>query len=340
MERQIVDAEATAPGFGEGGLNQHQHGKKNRKRTDQERITEHDPAPGPQRDHPPFATLAGDGGVAPAAQYPALQPEHQDGNGKQRHRVGRGFLDPDRIFEKLPELRRYHVETGGQCDQRRRAEQCDGFEETYDDAADDRRRHQRQRNPQRGAQRAGAEDIRRIFHFRRHQIERRTGEHEGVGKRRHGDHQDQARHRIDIEDAVSGAGQCHPDLVEPAGIRAGQKNPADRTEIGRRHKGGEHHQPNERLGRHIGTGDRPRDRDAEAGGKQGDPDAKFQRVGQRLEMSDIAIGSPVIGERKASGIGLLQARNDQPQNRIQHQEDEQGDQRQPQQDAGVETLQS
>jgi hypothetical protein len=171
-------------------------------------------------------------------------------------------------------------------------------------------------------------------------IERRTGEHKAVRKRRHGDDQNQARHRIDIEYAVPGTGQRHPHLVEPSGIRARQQDPPDGAEIGRRHEGSEHHQPNERLGRHIRARNRPGDRDAEAGGEQRDPNAKFERVGQRLQMANVAISSAVIGKRKASGIDLLQARNDQPQYRIQHQEGQHGDQRQPQQHAGVETPQS
>ena len=276
VKRQIVEAEPAAPGLGKGGLEQHHHGKKNRKRADEQRIAEHGPAPGPQRDHPAFAALAGDGGVAFATEQGALQPEHQDGNGKQRHCIGRRFLDADRIFEKLPKLRRDHVEAGRQCDQRGRAEQCDRFQKADDDAADDRRRHQRQCYPQRRPERAGAQYIRGIFHFRRHQVERGTREHKSVWKRRHGYDQDQARHRIDIENAVPGAGQRHPDLVEPSGIRARQENPADGAEIGRRHKSGEHHQPNERLARHIRARNRPRDRNAKQRGEQGDADAEFQ----------------------------------------------------------------
>src|ERR1700722_1949911 len=57
-------------------------------------------------------------------------------------------------------------------------------------------------------------------------------------------------------------------------------------------------------------------------------------------MPYVAIGHPVIGEGEAPGVGLLQARDDQPQNRIQDQEGQHRDQRQPQQHAGVETLQS
>src|SRR5450631_1174418 len=57
-------------------------------------------------------------------------------------------------------------------------------------------------------------------------------------------------------------------------------------------------------------------------------------------MPEVAIGHPVIGEGKASAIGLLQAGDDQPQDRIQNQEGQHRNQRQPKQHAGVETLQS
>ena len=68
VQRQVVQREAAAPGFRERGLQQHQHRQENRQRADEQRIAEHHPAPGPERDHPPLAALAGDRGVAPAAQ--------------------------------------------------------------------------------------------------------------------------------------------------------------------------------------------------------------------------------------------------------------------------------
>jgi hypothetical protein len=57
-------------------------------------------------------------------------------------------------------------------------------------------------------------------------------------------------------------------------------------------------------------------------------------------MPNVAIGNPVVGEGEVSGVGLLQAGDDQPQNRVQYQESQYGDQRQPQQDTGVQTPQS
>ena len=116
---------------------------------------------------------------------------------------------------------------------------------------------------------------------------------------------------------LSRAGQRHPDPVEPAGVRPGEQDPADRAEIGRDDEGAEHHQPDEALGRHVGARHRPGDRHAEHGGEHRDAGAELQRVPQRLQVARAAVGLDVVGEREAAGLGLLEARDDQPHHRAQ-----------------------
>jgi hypothetical protein len=94
------------------------------------------------------------------------------------------------------------VKARRQRDQSRGAEQRNGFEKADDEAAQDCRQHQRQRHLKGGAQNSGAEDVCRVLHLGRHQIESRASEHEHVRKRGDGDHDDETGHGIDVEYAV------------------------------------------------------------------------------------------------------------------------------------------
>ena len=104
-----------------------------------------------------------------------------------------------------------------------------------------------------------------------------------------------------------GAGQRHPDLVEPAGIRPGEQDPADRAEIGRDDEGAEHHQPDEALRRHVGARDRPGERHAEQAGQHRDAGAEHAACstapaggarGRRPRHSSASVSRPVSGSWK------------------------------------------
>ena len=228
------------------------------------------------------------------------------------------------------------MEARRQRDQRGCAEQRDRLEEADDQPAHDRRHHQRQGDAQCGLERAGAQDVGGVLHLRGDEVERRIDEDEDVRKRRDRDHEDQSRHGIDVEHAVAGAGRRHPQFVEPAGVGAGEQDPADRAEIGRRDEGAEHHEAHEGFRRHVGARDRPCDGNPEHAGEQGDPDAELERVQQRLQLAQAAVGREIIGQREPAGLGLLEARDHQPDHRARDQKHQHGDHGEPQQHARLE----
>ncbi len=201
--------------------------------------------------------------------------------------------------------------------------------------ADDRGEHQRQRDAERRAHGAGAEDVGGVLHFGRDEIERGGGEHEHVRERRDRHDHDQPGHRVDVEQAALGAGQRHPHLVEPAGVRPGEQDPADRAEIGRDDEGAEHHQPDEAFRRHVGARDRPGERHTEDDGEHRDAGAEHKRVPQRLQMPRAAVGFGVVGQSEAAGLGLLEAGDDQPHHRAEDEEHQDRDHRDPQDHARI-----
>ena len=68
--------------------------------------------------------------------------------------------------------------------------------------AEDRGQHHRQGDAERGAQRAGAEDVGGVLHFGRHHVQRRGGEDEDVGEGIDRDVEDQSGEGIDVEQAL------------------------------------------------------------------------------------------------------------------------------------------
>jgi hypothetical protein len=336
LEREIVERKTAPPRLGEGGLQQHRHRQQHRERAHEERVAAHDPAPGAEPDHAALAALAGHRRVAAPADDRALQPEHQHGDDEERQCEGGCLLDPHRRFEELPQLGRDHVEARRQRDQRGRAEQRDCLEEADDQPADDRRHHQRQGDAQGGLKRAGAQDVGGVLHLGGDEVERGIDEDEDVRKRCDRDHEDQARHGIDVEHAVAGAGCRHPQFVEPAGVGAGEQDPADRAEIGRRDEGAEHHQAHEAFGRHVGARDRPGDRHAEQAGEERNAEPQLERIEHGAQVAQAAVGLDVVREGEAAGVRFLEARDDEPHHRARDQEHQHRDQHEPQRHAGFE----
>ena len=88
-------------------------------------------------------------------------------------------------------------------------------------------------------------------------------------------------------------------LVEPAGIRAGQQDPADRAEIGRRDEGAEHHQADEALAPACRCARSPRRAARRTARRAARRRRRAERVHQRLQMARAAVGGDVVGEREA-----------------------------------------
>ena len=83
-------------------------------------------------------------------------------------------------------------------------------------------------------------------------------------------------------------------------------------------KAREHHQPDERLAPACRCARSPRRAARRTGmASSATPAPSSSEFAQRLQVADAAVGIAVVGERKPSGLGLLEARDDQPHHRVQ-----------------------
>ena len=76
LQGQVVEAEAAAPGFRERRLHQHHIRQQHRQGQDEQRVAQHDPAPGAELHDPPLAALAGQGDEARAGGPVCVAAEH------------------------------------------------------------------------------------------------------------------------------------------------------------------------------------------------------------------------------------------------------------------------
>ena len=203
---------------------------------------------------PRLAALAANDRVAAPPEYEALGPEQDHGQHQQRQRRGSRQLRLRRVLEQAPDLGRHRVKSGGQCQDRRRAEQRHGLQESNQRARDQCRQRQRDRNAPRGGPGATAEDGRSVLEIARDAIQGIRHQNEDVGEGVAGDDEDQARKRVDVEQplVLPGPGHISISLIEQPAVRRGQQFPGDRAEERRCDERRHHQQAHElRYGRSV-----------------------------------------------------------------------------------------
>ena len=67
-----------------------------------------------------------------------------------------------------------------------------------------------------------------------------------------------------------------------------------------------------------------------------DGDAEQQRVAERLEIAPAPVGDRVVGEGEAASVAALEARPEQPRERVDHEDEQHHDEHRPQEDREVE----
>ena len=93
--------------------------------------------------------------------------------------------------------------------------------------------------------------------------------------------------------------------------------------------------PDDALARHVGARNRPGDRHGEHQAQHGNPGAEAQRVQHRGDVARTGIGGDVVHPGEDAGVPILQAGLHQPEQRVHHQENKDGGQRDPKQDQWV-----
>src|SRR3546814_14011321 len=95
------------------------------------------------------------------------------------------------------------------------------------------------------------------LHLRRDQVQRRGREDEDQREDVQRNDEGEAPEREDVEQRRFRAGQRPPRLVEPAGIRAGQQDPADGAEARWHDEGDDEPEVEDTTSPEVGSGPRP-----------------------------------------------------------------------------------
>ncbi len=278
------------------------------------------PAQGTELDHLRARAFAAEGGVGAARQKSALEVERDHGD-EHEHQRERG-REP--VFRRIVEQRvdpgRQGEDAAGKPDDRLRAEQGERIDEGEQRAGQDGGRHQRRRDGKRGAQLAGAENLRRLLvgGVDRHQRARRQQIDEGESVE-HG-HQHQPGHREDVEGQPGKPGDVAHEYVDQPGIGAEQIGERDRGEKRRRQIGERCGELDQRLARHVGAAHRPGQHDPDDQAEQSGPGAEDERV---LERSDIEPAGEHLAEMiEREPVLAFHAAEQQRDERKHHQHDQ------------------
>ena len=151
-------------------------------------------------------------------------------------------------------------------------------------ARQDRRRHQRRRDRQRGAQLAGAEDLRRLLVGGVDRLQRARGQQIDERERVQHRHQHQPGHREDVEGEPGQAGDVAHEHVDQPGIGAEQIDERDGGEKRRRQIGQRRGELDQPLAGHVGAAHRPGQQQADHQAEQPGPGAEDQRVLERVDV--------------------------------------------------------
>ena len=173
------------------------------------------------------------------------------------------------------------------------------------------------------------EGARRVLHLGGDEVEGGAGEHEHVREGVAGDHQHQARLAVDVEGPRLRRGEGGVDAIEPARVGSGHEDPRHRAQVVRHDERAEHRGPHQALGRHVGARDRPRHRHPEDGAEQRHRDADHQRVDEGLHVPPAPVGGHVVLEGEGAGLRMLEAGPQQSGQRVDHEQEQQRDQQQP-----------
>ena len=315
--------EVEPPGLRERHRDQRRIGRADRDDEDDDDDTQHHPAQGAELHQLRPRTLAGERHVGAPRQECALQVkgDHGDEHEHERQRGRQSVFR--RIIEQRVDAGRQREDAGGQPDDRLRAEQGERIHEREQRAGEDRGRNQRSGDRERGAQLAGAENLRRLLVGGIDREERARGQKIDERERVHDRHEHQPRHGEDVEGEPGQAGGVAHQHVDQPGIGAEQIGQRDGGEKRRRQIGERGGQLNERLARHVGAAHRPCQHQAENQAEQARPGAEDQRILERGEIE--ASGQDLAEMIEAEPILALDAAEQQRQQRQHHEHDERDD---------------
>ena len=268
----------------EGGVEQREVGEEHRQH-------QHDDHEGAGRHEPPaeldqarLGALAADHGVALAPEDHGLAAQQNHGEHQQWQRRRGGELGLGRILEQAPDLGGHGVEAGGQCEDRGRAEQDHRLQKRDQRAGQKGRQRQRYRDAARSVPGACAEHGGGILEVAGDAVERVGDQHEHVRERVAGDHEDQPRQGVDVEQVLvlRRAGDDPVELVEKPAVRRGEDFPGHRAEERRRHERCRHQRADGARHRHVGARHQPahrrRDDAAREAGRDRDDESGHQRI--------------------------------------------------------------
>src|ERR1019366_870315 len=142
----------------EGGVEQREVRQEHRIEQHHETEPQRRPAPLLHFNAARRAIFAAHDRVAAASENELLRLQQQDGQQQQRHGGGGGKFELGRILEQAPDFGGHGVETGGQRQDRRRAEQGHRLQKGDQRAGDEGRQRQRDRHPPRRGPSLAAED--------------------------------------------------------------------------------------------------------------------------------------------------------------------------------------
>ena len=213
-----------------------------------------------------------------------LQIERGDGNDDEQERQGGGQPVLGRIVEQRVDARGQRDDARGQAEDRLRAEQGDRVHECQQRARQHRRRDQRQRHEQRGAQPAGAQDLRGLLVGGVHRLQRARcqQEHEREGVQHRDQHQ--AGHREHVEREPGRAQHVAQEHVDQAGIGAEQVHIGDGRQERRRKIGERGRRPEQGRKWHVGAAHGPGHRQPDEDAEEPGPGPQHQGVGKGLDV--------------------------------------------------------
>ena len=283
---------------------------------------EGEPAPAPEIEAARTERLAGDRGVAAAAQHPLLQEHQRAGHDHQDDRNrGRGVVERRRPVGELEDIGGQHRQIGRRAQHRRNAVDAEHHDERQQHARDDRRHDQRERHREQRRERAGAGDLGGLLQARVHVAQRRGGEHVDIGRVIDAEHEHQAPQRIEIDAPVE------PDPFEHGVDQAGLGRAEDRPRHARDQRRREQRQDagggDEPLERRVGADHDPGEQQPDHDRDRGAAAAGDQRVEQRLGDIRVRQHDEEIGDREMAQadavdhrIGVGERAEQQHQDRI------------------------
>jgi len=150
---------------------------------------------------------------------------------------------------------------------------------------------------------AGAQDLRRFLVGRIDRLQRRRREQIDVRERVRHRHQDEARHREDVEGEGRRAHHIAQKRIDEPGIWAEQGDVGDCQEKGRREIGERRREAHECLAGEIGARDRPGERHADRDAEKRAQRAQLERVQQRGAIERARQHPNEIAQRKPAVLG-------------------------------------